>query len=344
MAMALIVLQLVHAATSSPPPPPVSGVIYALSQRNDSLLYYDKTGALHMINSGAPVAPGFNPIGPQQTCIDADEAIMYMLALNRTAPITMLLGVSLSDALIHMSVVTPIVQQGALIGAGETIDCVGNGVVIVTGQVADGKHAAFEIAPSIGSITPLASGFLSNETLQLLDYAHTLQLVRKNTKNDYIMWLVVAAATPPNTWDLVAIDLRSGATTQRLHIGGTTRAVFPHTLSYDQHIDALIAVGLATGLSPLFFSIDAKPPHKYSVLATIPHGYSVMNGLSTYDSKGGVAYTLVDNDGNGNSNGGGGGGGGGQLIVGVCAATKAVTEIPICPGGGCGSPFNIDFF
>lgn len=138
-------------------------------------------GMARTFDSGAPVAPGFNPIGPQQTCIDAGEEIMHMLALNRTSSVTMLLGVSLSDALIHASLVASIVQQGILIGAGETIDCVGNGVVVVTGQVADGTRAAFEIAPSIGSITPLASGFLSNETVQLLDSAHTLQLVTQRS-------------------------------------------------------------------------------------------------------------------------------------------------------------------
>jgi len=126
-------------------------------------------------------------------------------------------------------------------------------VVVVTGQLKDGTHVAFELVPSQGRTTPLAAGFLANETVQLLDAAHTLQTVTSSlTSPSYVLWVVVVAAAPPGTFDLVAIDLRSGETTQRLHLGGGggVPATFPHTLAYDGASGTLVCTGLDTALTP----------------------------------------------------------------------------------------------
>ena len=150
----------------------------------------------------------------------------------------------------------------------------------------------------------------------------------------YVLWVVVVAAAPPGTFDLVAIDLRSGETKQRLHLGGGggVPATFPHTLAYDGASDSLICTGLDTSLDPLFFTIDASPPHKISVLAPLPQGRSVSNGLSTYDPYRRVAYVLV-----------GSSAGARELLVGVSAETKAVVSTAdICDASAV--PFNIDFF
>ena len=67
----------------------------------------------------------FDPVGPQQTCIDAAGAVMYALAVNRTSQETMLVGLSLADASRVYEAPAPIAQQGVMIGEGATVDCVG---------------------------------------------------------------------------------------------------------------------------------------------------------------------------------------------------------------------------
>ena len=77
--------------------PPASGVVYALSQLNDTLFFWDADGAAHVVGDAALTAD-FDPVGPQQTCIDAGGAVLYALAVNRTSQETMLIGLSLADA------------------------------------------------------------------------------------------------------------------------------------------------------------------------------------------------------------------------------------------------------
>jgi hypothetical protein len=292
-------------------------------------------GRRHARGGDAALTADFNPVGPHQTCIDTEGAVLYALAVNRTSQETMLVGLSLADASRVYEAPAPIAQQGEMIGQGATVDCAGGGVVVVTGQLKDGTHAAFELVPSKGRSTPLAAGFLANQTMHVLDAAHTLQTSLNPLS--YVLWVVVVAAKPQGTFDLVAIDLHSGETTQRLHLGGGggVPATFPHTLAYDGASDTLVCTGLDTALTPLFFTIAAAPPHKLSVLAPLPQGRSVANGMSAYDPRRRVAYVMVGSSANAR-----------KLLVGVSAETKKVVSITdICGASGtCGFPFNIDFF
>eukprot|EP00936_MAST-01D_sp_MAST-1D-sp1_P001693 g1693.t1 len=313
--------------------PPASSVVYALSQLNDTLFFWDEGGTTHVVGDAA-LTVDFDPVGPQQTCIDAREAVLYALAVNKTSQETVLIGLSLANASRVYEAPAPISQQGVLIGQGATVDCVGNGHVVVTGQLEDGTHAAFELVPSTGRTTPLATGFLANQTVKLLDAAHTLQTSLASPSPSYVLWVVVAAAAPPGTFDLVAIDLRSGETTQRLHLGGGggVPATFPHTLAYDGASDTLLCTGLDTSLTPIFFTIAAASPHNISVMGSLLQGRSVSNGLSTFDPRRRVAYVLVGSSANAS-----------ELLVGVSAESKAVVSSTNI-GNASSVPFNIDFF
>ena len=91
--------------------------MYALSTQNDTLLFWDAGGATHVVGDAALTAD-FDPAGPHQTCIDAEGAVLYALAVNRTSQETMLIGLSLADASRVYEAPAPIAQQGAMIGQG----------------------------------------------------------------------------------------------------------------------------------------------------------------------------------------------------------------------------------
>jgi len=91
--------------------------VYALSTQNDTLLFWDAGGATHVVGDAALTAD-FDPAGPHQTCIDAEGAVLYALAVNRTSQETMLIGLSLADASRVYEAPAPIAQQGAMIGQG----------------------------------------------------------------------------------------------------------------------------------------------------------------------------------------------------------------------------------
>ena len=126
---------------------------------------------------------------------------------------TDLIGINLKDASPAYKAPTPLMQVGALTGAGMTIDASSAGGLVLTGvDSTSGKHTAYRVAPDQPTITKLSEGFLSTETKSLLDAAHVLDERNGSTT----LWTIYPAKnySASGLFDLLQIDLVAADPTQ----------------------------------------------------------------------------------------------------------------------------------
>jgi hypothetical protein len=291
--------------------------LYSLADKQTALIRYDDDGSSVTIGQ---LSIGGTP-GPQNTAVVPETKTLYMLALNNSAPHTILIGVSLADASTTFEVPTPVKQVSSNIGVGQTIHYAEKGLVVTGIDKMSGLHTAWSVDPAQGhAFTELSSGFLKSSKPRV-DNAHTVDPVHG------VLWLTTTSPTQPQQVDLVGINLANGTELAR-HT--CTSSTMPHAMEYDAASGKLLAFGLRQDAA-FVFEIDTAS-FESKVLAKIDpklKSRSVYNGISSFDSTSRTLYGLTSTTDNG------------VLLVGYSAATSAVTVATNLAGA---VPFNIDFY